>query len=407
MREKYKIVLLALCMVCGLLCGCRENQEGAKIEKVIPWEMGFLAVGDKGQIVEISSDGAVSEIESGTKADFKDIWSDGDSVWIIGERGTLLSSNSSLAFEKENTECEKKLNAGACYNGKLYCGGEDGLVICSPGDGIWESCSIMIKGNVVGIAVSDSRCLLVTDVGEAAVTEDGNSWTVLRYNEYYQKEVEFQGLIYDGNSFWAYGNTQEGTTLFYTDSGSAWAERDINYLEGEDVDLSGLQILSVTSDGQQLYAWCDGGELLTIPGCVKCNKKTSVDGIGAGAVGYHGGKLLVAEDARHVKVIDTEIAKQYQVSADTAYQRQQEGAVLIDVRDEEEHADKCIKGSVCIPLDRLAEELPVQYPDQGQTIIFYCTKGIRSQSAVEKAVELGYVEVYSLGSIDNWSYEFE
>ena len=85
----------------------------------------------------------------------------------------------------------------------------------------------------------------------------------------------------------------------------------------------------------------------------------------------------------------------------------QEGAVLIDVRNSEDYDEKHIKGSILIPLEELEEKLPQMYPDLGQTIIFYCTKGIRSQTAVEKAVALGYVEVYSLGSIENWIYEFE
>ncbi len=95
------------------------------------------------------------------------------------------------------------------------------------------------------------------------------------------------------------------------------------------------------------------------------------------------------------------------MSPETAYQKQQEGAVLIDVRNMEEHKEKAIKGSICIPLEELGQRLPEEYPDLGQVLIFYCSKGIRSQSAVETARKLGYVEVYSLGSIDNWKYETE
>ncbi len=406
MKRQCSIIFLIV-FINLLLSGCGNERQEAHIQKVIPWEMGFLAAGDQGQIMTISDDGAATEIDVKEDADLTDICSDGESVWITGEEGTVLRADEKLAFQKEETGCRENLNTAAFFDGKIYCGGEKGTVICSSGDGAWTPVNIMIEGTVVGIAVSDSRCLLVTDRGETAVTEDGDNWSVLRYDEYYQKEVTFQGLTYDGNNFWVYGKTQEGTTLFYTDSGSVWAERDINYLEGKDVDLSKLQILSVTSDGQQLYAWCEGSELVTVPGCVKCNKKTAVDGIGEGAVGYNGGKLLVAEDSSHIEIIDTETAKQYLVSAETAYERQKEGAVLIDVRDAGEHAEKAVKGSVCIPLDELEERLTEEYPDPGQVLIFYCAKGIRSQSAVEKAVKLGYVEVYSMGSIDNWCYEFE
>ena len=119
------------------------------------------------------------------------------------------------------------------------------------------------------------------------------------------------------------------------------------------------------------------------------------------------GKILIAEDAGHIKILDTDTAKQFLISAQTAHQMQQEGAVLIDVRSAEEHEEKAIKGSVSIPLDELEERLPEEYPDLGQVLIFYCSKGIRSQTAVERSRALGYVEIYSMGSIDGWSYEMQ
>ena len=403
------ILLLSL-----ILCGCRKESDGPgelpagrSLNACIPWEMGFLAAGDGGLLLEISAEGNVQELPGGNRENFSDIWTDGNQIFLAGENGQIYRGDPERSFTKEDSGCGADLRAGVSYLGREYCGGEKGTVIVSSGDGNWKLCPVGIEGTVTGMEASDRCCLLVTDQGEAAVTEDGDSWAVLRYGEYYQKEVTFQGLAYDGSNFCAYGKTEEGVRLFYTDSGMAWTERNINYLEGNNADLSGIEILSMVSDGQQFYAWCGEGRLFTFPDCVQCNKETKVEGVRTGTASYNGGKLLIAEDADHLAVLDTEAARQYRVSAETAHQWQQEGAVLIDVRSLEDHEEKAIKGSVSILLDEVEERLPEEYPDLGQTLIFYCAQGIRSQSAVETARRLGYVEVYSMGSIDDWNYEWE
>jgi len=410
-RKKWILLFLAVLLIfsgCQIQTGQKNKEDHpAYLNQIIPWEMGFLAVGDQELVLEISAEGICREIPAEWKGDIRGIWSNGTDVFTAGEKGQIFRGDSRLDFRQEETGCKENLTSGTSFLGREYCGGENGTVLSSDGEGKWEPCSVQITGTVTGMAASERICLLVTDQGETAVTADGELWSVLRYGEYYQKEVTFQGLTYDGSNFWAFGTTEEGTRLFYTDSGTVWAERDINYLEGNMADLSGVRILSLTTDGQQLYAWCEGGRLLTFPDCLQCNKETKIQGIDFGAAAYNGGKLLIAEDSAHIQVLDTEAAKQDQMSPETAYQKQQEGAVLIDVRNMEEHKEKAIKGSICIPLEELGQRLPEEYPDLGQVLIFYCSKGIRSQSAVETARKLGYVEVYSLGSIDNWKYETE
>lgn len=412
-KGKYCLGAALVLLVLTVFSGCenreiRKEQSGSPcLNEIIPWDMGFLAVGDQGLLFEITSEGESRTIPMEEDTDLRGIWSSGSSVFIAGEDGNLYRSDTELSFKKEVTGCEEDLNVGASFQGREYCGGQNGAVFFSSGDGRWEQCNVQVRGNVTGMKSSDSRCLLVTDKGEAAVTEDGRNWTVLDYGQYYQREVRFRGLTYCGGNFWAYGDTDEGTGLFYTVSGTVWSERDINYLEGNNADLSEIEILSILSDGQQVYAWCKGGKLYTFPDCVQCNKETGVENISAGAAAYNGGKILIAEDAGHIKILDTDTAKQFLISAQTAHQMQQEGAVLIDVRSAEEHEEKAIKGSVSIPLDELEERLPEEYPDLGQVLIFYCSKGIRSQTAVECSRALGYVEIYSMGSIDGWSYEMQ
>lgn len=420
-KSKYCCGFILAIAVIPLLFGCgnretqeeqtRKEKEGqneeAVLSKIIPWDMGFLAAGAQGTLLEITSEGECRDISVDNDTDLGGIWSSADSVYAAGENGTIYRADSGLSFQKEETGCSENLNVGAAFGDKIYCGGDNGVLLCSEGDGAWERCSVQIQGSVTGLEASGGRCVLVTDKGETAATQDGNTWTVLDYGQYYGEEVSFGGLTYDGGNFWAYGSTDEGTGLFYTASGSVWSRRDINYLEGGSADLTGIEILSLISDGQQLYAWCRGGTLYTFPDCVQCNKETKTEGITSGAAAYNGGKIVIAEDSVHIEILDTDAAKQYLISPETARQKQQEGAVIVDVRSQEEYEKKAVKGSVSIPLEELEERLLQEYPDFGQVLIFYCSKGIRSQSAVERARALGYVEIYSMGSIEGWKYEMQ
>ena len=80
-----------------------------------------------------------------------------------------------------------------------------------------------------------------------------------------------------------------------------------------------------------------------------------------------------------------------------------EGAIVVDVRSEEEYNKKHIGGSILISLDSIDEESVSNAISSKDTpIIVYCKSGNRSSQALVKLKNLGYNNVYDLGSIDNW-----
>ena len=83
-------------------------------------------------------------------------------------------------------------------------------------------------------------------------------------------------------------------------------------------------------------------------------------------------------------------------------------AILIDVRSSQEYEDNHIDGAININVDDILNtEGALIYNNSeigfNKTIIVYCRSGARSKNAANKLVELGYRNVYDLGSIDNWS----
>jgi len=80
-----------------------------------------------------------------------------------------------------------------------------------------------------------------------------------------------------------------------------------------------------------------------------------------------------------------------------------EGAIVVDVRTEDEYNEKHIDGSLLLPLDSISEDTVLNVIDSKDTpIILYCRSGNRSSQALVKLEALGYTKVYDLGSIDNW-----
>lgn len=79
------------------------------------------------------------------------------------------------------------------------------------------------------------------------------------------------------------------------------------------------------------------------------------------------------------------------------------GAVMVDVRTEDEYNEKHIDGSVLLTLDTINEDNVLSVVASKDTpIIVYCQSGNRSSQALSKLEALGFTEVYDLGSINNW-----
>ena len=80
-----------------------------------------------------------------------------------------------------------------------------------------------------------------------------------------------------------------------------------------------------------------------------------------------------------------------------------EGAVLIDVRTEDEYNTEHIDGALLLSLDNINEDsISDIVSNKDDVIIVYCKSGNRSSQALTKLEALGYNKVYDLGAMSNW-----
>lgn len=82
---------------------------------------------------------------------------------------------------------------------------------------------------------------------------------------------------------------------------------------------------------------------------------------------------------------------------------QDNGRIILDVREYEEYYEGFIPDAVCMPADRIGDLAPALLPDKDRVILVYCRSGNRSRQAAEKLAAMGYTNVYDFGGIRDWT----
>ena len=80
-----------------------------------------------------------------------------------------------------------------------------------------------------------------------------------------------------------------------------------------------------------------------------------------------------------------------------------DGHVIVDVRRADEYAQGHIPGAILIPNEEIGTKQPNELPDKNQIILVYCRTGRRSKEASQKLADMGYVNVYEFGGIEDWT----
>ncbi|MGI6263974.1 MAG: rhodanese-like domain-containing protein [Acutalibacteraceae bacterium] len=411
-RGRLWALIAAGVMTMTALTGCEgqtpKAPEDPAWKAVAPYHMGFIAVGTEGRIGAIDVDtGKAQALSSPTTVHLRDVAAHEGTLVAVGDGGTLLVSTDGATFTALESGTTRDLYAVTWWAGRWVAGGEKGTLLYWEGDGV-KALDSGVKDTVVGLAGGDERCIGVTDAGQAVESVNLTEWTLMDYNGYYGMQTTFHRIVWNGLVFVATGQDEkDGPVYATTQEGGVWTQRDLSYYNDEPQDVSALRVTGVAFDADQTYLACSGGAIYTLPDCSQCNKMETVGGKDFNAVAYNGGKIALVGKDYDVTVLDTDAVRQYAIKSPAALQAQQNGAVIIDVRQPEEYEPRHVKGAINLPVGSVEQTLPGAVPDKNTQIIFYCAKGVRAQTALEKARTMGYTQVYSLGGVDDWEYEFE
>lgn len=86
------------------------------------------------------------------------------------------------------------------------------------------------------------------------------------------------------------------------------------------------------------------------------------------------------------------------VAADKAREYLRQGALVVDVRNPGEFNSGHVPNAINIPLGELSAQAPKQLRDKNQVLLLHCLSGARSGMAKQQLKNLGYANVYNLGS---------
>ena len=88
------------------------------------------------------------------------------------------------------------------------------------------------------------------------------------------------------------------------------------------------------------------------------------------------------------------------ISSKEAVEYLRSGAMLIDVRSVNEFESGHILQAYNMPLDRVDILVPNAVRDKNKVLLLHCSTGVRSGMAKKKLEEMGYKNVFNLGSYD-------
>jgi phage shock protein E len=89
-----------------------------------------------------------------------------------------------------------------------------------------------------------------------------------------------------------------------------------------------------------------------------------------------------------------------QISPKDATDYLKNGALVIDVRNANEFDSGHIMQASNIPLDRIEMTAMSVLKDKNKVLLLHCSSGVRSRLAKKKLEELGYKNVFNMGSYD-------
>ena len=371
---------------------------------------GFVAVGTGGRIDLISVEGEVKTVESGTKEDLRCVYAQTPNIVVSGTNGTLLVSyDSGESFSALDVGTKDDLYGAAAYEDVLYAAGENGVIYRNDA-GSWTPMQMETRNDLISLISTNYCVAAITEETDICISTDGEEWEYMNFNEEYDglyPRYVFTRAVGAGETFFILGYEEENPNvpiLFFTELGEVYMEKGMTKINNEPVseDMD-LHIHDISFNIDQIVGVMNDGRVLAITDCMECNEEKVLDedkDLWATAA-QEKGVLLCGEDFYSL-VMDNRQIRQDKIKAEQAYADMQYGAILIDVREQEELDESgYVDGSIHIPLAEVEEKLPEIAPDLSTELIFYCASGKRSQKATELAVEMGYQSVYNLGGLSD------
>ncbi|MDR2670667.1 MAG: rhodanese-like domain-containing protein [Oscillospiraceae bacterium] len=375
----------------------------------------FLACGTDGKLDRSYADKSVSALSSGVETDLTSILVGSDITIVGGERGALVYSLDGETFARGASGVKSDILGLTAFQGRYYACTSGGDVLSSS-DGVnWKVRRGLAANPLISIEANDDYMLAITAETDIFVTYDGEKWTStnfnVQYDGFYEKYV-FTNMRNLGPTFFVLGQSTENPgapiIMFTDNAGEVWMFKTLMEIDQKPPETYyPLHVNDISVFTDQLIAVCNDGRVLTVTECPVCNTVLSASGADLRALAIGDEFMIAAGDGFEFAVLNNLETRQDTIKAEQALADVMNGALIIDVRTQEEYDEEHITGSLHIPVDEIESRLAAEVPDRQSELIFYCKAGARAQAAMEKAQQLGYQNVFNLGGLSDWPYDTE
>ncbi len=176
----------------------------------------------------------------------------------------------------------QRITASTNFKGRTIVGSENGGLFYIENDEL-HKLNMDIKGSVVSLSSTESRCFGVTSDGFIFNSQNGTDWTILDFNAYYSgyyERCEFVSVAIGNENIAVLGKEDDGKPVLYISAkGTVWSERKLNYKDADnDFILAEYPPAGLTynSAKDEFIVIFEFGRIMTIPTCSHCNKLFSL-----------------------------------------------------------------------------------------------------------------------------------
>lgn len=92
---------------------------------------------------------------------------------------------------------------------------------------------------------------------------------------------------------------------------------------------------------------------------------------------------------------------------EAAKMMEEQDVTIVDVRTEEEYAQRHIPHAVLVPIDDIRAGNVGVLTDKNKVLLLYCWTGRRSEDAAAMLAKMGFKNVYEFGGLIEWPGEIE
>lgn len=268
---------------------------------VVAYENGFVAVGEEGQLHQLSSQGVVQKRFSVPDYSFITAASGSMGVLAAAKSGEIVQLGSDGTITRMDALAGKTINCLTEFNQMIVVGSDDGKLYVGSGNGGFQPVQLSAKGDITALSADAKHCYGVTSCGKIISTTNGKEWAIFDFNQEYKghyKSVLFTAVLVSDKDIAVSGITLEGCPVFYHSAkGQVWIETPLTYTNQE----GALQTLDAKPNdifrdivNQTYYLACTGGNLMVLPSCHQCNQLIQLPATSLRAVSGNPESILIA-----------------------------------------------------------------------------------------------------------------